>query len=134
MALIAWQVSDHEFRSVTALSPSQRYDYFIKRVAALGEVWGLSRDNRWAYACNTEGRQLVPVWPHARFAAASAVAEWEGYEARSIELDAWLERWIPAMSGDGRVPVVFPGAVEPGISRAPLELGRDLLAELGRLK
>ena len=47
-------------------------------------------------------------WPHPVFAEASAVAEWLGYKPRKIELDDWLEKWIPGMEEDRRMIAVFP--------------------------
>ncbi|MFQ6048379.1 MAG: DUF2750 domain-containing protein [Phycisphaerae bacterium] len=61
-------------------------------------------------ASDDAGRKLVPVWPHEKFAVVCANGIWAGYQAKAIDLDAWLERWIPGISssklGDFRSEVL----------------------------
>jgi hypothetical protein len=38
---VTWVVNDEEFGSGLALPANGRYEYFVKRAASHGEVWGL---------------------------------------------------------------------------------------------
>jgi hypothetical protein len=73
---------------------------------------------------------LVPIWPHERFAKACATVAWQNYEPRSIDLDAWIERWIPGMTTDGKAVAVFPTPNERGIVVLPERLLTELSEEL----
>jgi hypothetical protein len=63
---------DKEFESVLALSGSERYAYFVKRVADWAELWSLKTEDGWVLAGDDAGHELVPIWPHQRFAMACA--------------------------------------------------------------
>jgi hypothetical protein len=88
---MTWEMHDKEFESVLSLPGSQRYTYFIKRVAAWEKIWGLASDNIWAVASGEDGHELFPVWPHERYAAACASKEWAGKEPCAIALTDWME-------------------------------------------
>jgi Protein of unknown function (DUF2750) len=60
---MSWAVNDAEFEHVLALSAPRRYEYFIKRSAGHGELWGLHGDGGWVMAEDDDGRTLFPVWP-----------------------------------------------------------------------
>jgi hypothetical protein len=36
---MGWEVNDEEFEAVLALPAPKRYAYFLKRVAARGQLW-----------------------------------------------------------------------------------------------
>ena len=55
---------------------------------------------------------------------------WSGNEPRSIDLSAWLERWIPGMTRDRRLVAVFPTPSNRGVVVAPDRLKENLEAEL----
>src|SRR5262245_4324842 len=130
---MTWHLDDGELESVMALSPEKRYDVFVQRAAAGGVVWSLARETSWAVTSNERGYELVPVWPHERFAAACASGYWAGYEPRSIPLEQWLERWLPGLQRDQRRVAVFPTPREKGLSVAPERLKQDLEAESARM-
>lgn len=127
-----WEMHDKEFESVTALPPAERYSYTIKRVADWETLWSLAEKGQWALSGDDKGRELVPVWPHERFARACATGGWGGHEPQQIELPIWMERWIPGLQQENRLISVFPvfsergrGAVVP-----PDQFREDLEAEL----
>ena len=73
---MGWDVNDEEFESVLALPANRRYEYFVKRAASHGELWGLRGGGGWVVAEDDEGTQHFPVWPHQRFAEACAEGPW----------------------------------------------------------
>jgi hypothetical protein len=73
---------------------------------------------------------MIPVWPHEKFAALCACDVWAGYVPKVIELDAWIERWIPGMMRDKRWVVVFPTPQNRGVAVDPTRISDDLQNEL----
>jgi hypothetical protein len=86
-------VKDPEFAAVSALPGPARYAHFIGQVADWEEVWGLRGSGGWVLAADDDGRQLMPIWPHARYAEACAVGEWA--------VASWPD---PRWARDSRVP------------------------------
>ncbi len=126
---MAWIPTDREMASVLQLDGQKRYLYWIKKVADEEVVWSLWQEGGWALAGDDEGRQLVPVWPHQRYAALCAQDVWAGHAPKPIALDAWIERWIPGMERDGRLVAVFPTPEDRGVAVEPARLGADLREE-----
>ena len=124
-------VSDQQFTSVIALSGSERYAHLIKRVADAEEIWSLRGPDGWALAGDAE-RELVPVWPHPRYAAACAADQWSGAQPVAIPLVEWLTAWLPGLEGDGRAVAVFPAPGAKGVVVEAARLRADLEAERSR--
>lgn len=127
---MTWTVNDQEYASVMTLDPPKRYAYWIKRVADWEEVWSLASPDGWVLMGDDEGRELVPVWPHPRYASAFASGDWEGCEPKAISLDDWLGKWVPGMERDGQLVAVFPTLDGKGIRRFPAQVRDDLEEEL----
>jgi hypothetical protein len=87
-----WELTDQEFESVRKLDGAKRYVYFISRVADTGQVWMLrSRDGEWAVGTDDDGTEVLPAWPHERYAAAAATGPWAGDEPTYVGVAEWLE-------------------------------------------
>ena len=106
-----------------------RYEYFIKRVADWEEVWGLRDERGLVVAHADQGRALVPVWPHARYARECAVGNWEGAEPDAMDLGEWLDS-LTASDATVRGIAVFPLRGGHGIAVEPDRLRRDIEGEL----
>jgi hypothetical protein len=126
---MSWTPKEKEIQVVPGLPGPKRYEYFVKHTADENQIWSLWQGG-WALARDSQGRELVPVWPHQIYAEACATKEWEGYAPQAISMDAWLERWIPGMIEDKRFAAVFPTPEDKGIVVEPRRLEADLRAEL----
>lgn len=126
---MAWVLKEKEKSTVSALDGPARYDYFVRRTADENRVWSLWSQG-WVLAGESNGRQVVPVWPHAQFAEMCAQGVWVGHEAREIEMDAWLNRWLPGIKRDDRLIAVFPTADDKGVVVESERLAFDLANEL----
>jgi Protein of unknown function (DUF2750) len=122
------EISDSEFRGVTALTSPERYSYFVRQVADFEEVWSLRTPEGWVTMGGDAGARYIPVWPHQRYAEVFVTDAWSDAEAASIELEPWMERWLPGMSDDGIQVAVFPVVTEKtqGVVVPPMRLQRDL--------
>lgn len=121
-------MNQHEFKAVIGQPAAIRYEYFIKKTADYEEIWGLYNDG-WATARDDMGNTLIPFFPNEKFAEAFAKKEWEGYRAKRIELDYFLEKWIPGMRSDGVKPSMFPTDTDSALMNVDT-LREDLEAEL----
>jgi len=126
---MTWNINGKEFENVVHLAPKERYEYFIKKVADWEEIWSLWKDG-WVLMGDKEEGEHVPVWPHPVFAEAYAHGEWLGYKPRKIELEDWLNKWIPGMEKDKRMVAVFPTTEGQTTTVSPVQLKSDLEEEL----
>lgn len=93
------KMNKKEIESVIRLDANKRYEYFIKKVVDMEEVWGLFNDG-WATSDNGKGEKFIPFWPSKEFAELCAIEEWEGYIPEAIELDEFVEEWLIGMEED----------------------------------
>ncbi|HNX59683.1 MAG TPA: DUF2750 domain-containing protein, partial [Spirochaetota bacterium] len=93
-----------------------------------GEVWGLY-DDGWATSEDGNGNTLVPFWPQKEFAEYCAKDGWESYVPECIELDEFIQEWLPGMKKDGNTPSVFWNTIDSAMVEVDVIL-RDLNNEL----
>ena len=125
-----WHVNDAEFTSVLGLPAPRRYEYFVKRAASHGQLWGLRGDWGWVIAEDDERNQHFPVWPHQRFAQAVATEQWSDGVPDAIDIDEWVEGWLPDLDRDGLRVAVFQTPDDQGVTVSPQRLKSDLDAAL----
>ena len=126
------KVNDKELAAVIALPSAKRYEYFVKSVADYEELWTLRKDNGFVLVAADDERELVPVWPHRRFAEICANENWEDAEATSISLERWLTAWTPGLTKDNRGVAVFPIPSGSGLPVPPSRLHADLTSECSK--
>ncbi len=123
---MSWTPNAKEVEAINFLEAAKRYEYLLKKVADQGEIWSLLKDGGWALAGDDQGRQLVPVWPHSRYAEICAEGVWADYEPKSIPIDVWLSRWVSGMERDDRQIAAFPTPTDKGIPVTPIRFKADL--------
>lgn len=86
-----------------AISSRERYDRFVRRVRARGEVWGLESPDGWAVSPSNLAslRSVMPFWSDRAYAARCASAEWSEYRPSAIPLTQFVDTWLPGMVRDG---------------------------------
>ena len=107
-------MNQHEFEEVIMQPAPIRYEYFIKKVVDFEEVWGLYNEG-WASAQDDKGNVLLPFYPNEKFAEAFAKKEWEGCRPKKIELEYFLEKWLPGMMSDGLKLSIFPTDIDSAL-------------------
>ena len=103
---MAWVLNDEEIETMLAADGEHRYAYFVHHVCETRRVWGLYGEG-WASLCEG-GKKYILFWPHEAYAARFKDAQWRAYEPQPIELDVFLERWVPGMKKEAIDPAVFP--------------------------
>jgi hypothetical protein len=71
-----------------------------------------------------------PVWPHRRYAEACASGAWPSDEAVAIDIDDWVQAWLPDLENDGMRIAVFQTPADEGVGVTPDRMKSDLEAEL----
>lgn len=99
-------MNNNEYNALMKSNAKNRYKYFIKKVADFEEVWGLYNKG-WATTIDSNGQILIPFWPKKEFAEACALDDWKSYVATSIELDDFINKWLPGMKEDDILPSIF---------------------------
>jgi hypothetical protein len=92
-------INPKQMSAVSALSGSERYAHFIKRVVDTEQVWGLY-DNGWAMAQTDDQIEVFPLWPAKEYAELCAEKEWAGYTSRSFSVDELLNELIPNLKNE----------------------------------
>jgi hypothetical protein len=128
---MALEISDREFQAVIALPGPARYEHLIKRIADTEEIWSLRTEEGWVLA-GDEGRDCLPVWPHARYAAACAIGTWSGSEPTLIALDDWLDDWLPRLESEHHGISGFPTPDGRTVIVEPMEMHAHLEEELSQ--
>lgn len=114
--------------NVLSLDGQARHDYFVRKVADSQCIWGLEMSG-WAMAEDDSGVKLMPFWPEEHFAKLCATDTWKRYVPRKIELEVFLNRWLPGMQRDGIKVAVFPKPDSQGVIVEPERLRERLVAE-----
>lgn len=126
------KLSQTQINAVIALTGSERYAHFIKRVADEEQVWGLYNDG-WALAGLNDTEQTVfPVWPAKDYAELCIMGDWKGYEPRSIDLSLFMQEIIPDLEQKGILPCIFYLSNNQGVTPSIKQLLDDLNTELSR--
>lgn len=121
-------IHSRKLESISGLKAVERYSYFVRKVADFEVVWGLF-DDGWA-TLEIKGQKGIPFWPEEDFADLCATEDWGNYRPRDIQLDDFIEKWLPEMEKDGLVPAIFPTPKEHAFSVSAGELSAELKNEL----
>lgn len=117
-----------EVENVLKLDNSQKYEYFIKKIADFEEVWSLKDDDGWA-SLGINDEIFFPVWAKSEFAKICISGEWKEYRCEAIDIDDFMDKWLPGLKEDGiRVTIMWHEGV--GIDVDWDELSRDIESEL----
>jgi hypothetical protein len=115
----------------------QNYELFLEQAVDTGVVWGLTVDQgsngeediQFAI-CNSadvEGIDVMPFWSSESFAKSAGRDEWSSYQALPIDLDDFIDNWLPGLQKDGFLVGVNWTEQLEGNEEQPLDLSLDLL-------
>lgn len=72
---------------------------------------------------------VLLFWSDEAYAKRHVAAEWSGYVATSIELDAFIDGWLRGMHEDGLLVGVNFNSDLAGLEVEPVELANALVSE-----
>ena len=127
---MAYRIHENEISAILALPGHSRYEHFVKRVADWEELWGLKDNDGWVTSVNNAGEKSIPFWPHPEYAHMCAEGSWERNLSTRIDLQAFMEKWLPGMERDGILVAVFPTPEGKSVYVQPSMLLESLEEEL----
>lgn len=99
---------EKEVAALLKADASERFRYFIHKVADWGVAWGLSDDHGWVSSSDAEFPLVFPLWPAEAFARAAAVGLWADQRPTPIELHELVEKLMPKWIENGLQVGIFP--------------------------
>lgn len=104
------------------------HDLFVQRVKETSEIWGLKSDTGWAVCESNEYEDTIvyPLWSDADSAQIHCADEWAGYAPIAIDLEIFLETWLPGMDEDEVLIGTNWDAELSGMEVEPVDLARQL--------
>ncbi len=102
-----YKINSQEINSVLNLSNIERFKHFVKRSCDWEEVWALKNEAGWVTS-ESEGRKCLAVWPNPAYAKLFIKGDWENATPELIELNNFIENWVPGLVQDGIYLGVFP--------------------------
>jgi len=79
--------------NIVNLDSKKRYDHSIKQFVIQSKIWSLY-DSGWALVSSGKDK-IFPIWPDSFYAENCAKNEWDKYVPREIDLDEFLEEYLP---------------------------------------
>jgi Protein of unknown function (DUF2750) len=119
-------LNHEQFLAVSQLGGSMRCKHFFSKVTDWENVWGLRNEDGWVAACDNEGNQGFPVWPHPDYASVCATGDWTGNSPYPIDVKDFVENWLLEFDKNGVMVFVFPTPEMQGVPMRALELQREL--------
>lgn len=101
------EINSQQFISISKLLPEERFDYAIAKMIELGHLWGLYGENGWLLL-KADDDACLPIWPHEEFAQAWEKDDFPDCKPKQIDLDAWINQWLPGMKENSTLVLVFP--------------------------
>ncbi|MDU0355249.1 DUF2750 domain-containing protein [Paraglaciecola aquimarina] len=115
-------VSAKDFLDLSKMLPEQRFEYAISNMLKAQYLWGLYGKDGWVMLKADEDT-CMPIWPHKEFAEAWVKEDYPDCEPKQIEFVEWLDVWLPGMTKNNTLVLVFPlGDDEEGIILSGAEM------------
>lgn len=130
---MSFSINEKEIKSVINLPKEKRYEYFIKKSADLGFVWGLYKEG-WALASDEENNHILPLWPAKEYAQLCSKDEWEGYQGEQIDIHDFINIYLDELVINKITPGIFYTPEDRGIIISYDMLKEDLERELERME
>ncbi|MCW8876713.1 MAG: DUF2750 domain-containing protein [Kangiellaceae bacterium] len=118
--------------NLIALSPEERFDYFIRTCADSEKVWGLvvGEDN-WVIFKDNKGDEIFPLWPHKELAQECCFSEHVEMNAQPqmISFEVFVNECISDMEEHGVLFGIFYDKSREGYTCEPSKLKAQLIQE-----
>ena len=111
----------------------ENLDRLIVECLENGCVWGLQdTSDNWALVGSTENDSIdvMPFWSDQRLAQALRSGDWDIYRPVAIELEEFLDDWLPGMHTDVLMVGVNWNEALEGQEMEPLDLLEEFESEL----
>lgn len=110
----------------------ENLDRFVVETIENNCVWGLQGPEGWALCASEkyESSNVMPLWSREEFARIHCQDDWKDYAPMLIELEEFLEDWLPGMHEDVLLVGVNWDEELEGEEMEPLDLLEEFEQEL----
>jgi hypothetical protein len=111
---------------------SENFDRFIVEVIENGCLWGLEGPEGWALCASEKysDSDVMPIWCQREFSERHCREEWSEYKPVAIDLEEFLDDWLPGMHDDVLLVGVNWDENLEGDETEPLDLLEEFEQEL----
>ena len=127
---MSYQINAKQIESIKKLIINKRYEHLIKKIADTEELWTIKMDGWFLLFGDDGGNEYIPIWPHPEYIKDFQTEEWRKSFPEKINLEDWLEKWIPGMIKDKKRIAVFPVIDQKYNIISPEEFEKDIRNEL----
>lgn len=112
--------------------PAENLDRFIVEAMQYGCVWGLQGPEGWALTGSEahDDIDVMPFWSQEAFARVHCQDDWQSYQPVAVDLEEFLEDWLPGMHEDVLLIGVNWNAELEGDELEPLDLLEEFEQEM----
>lgn len=96
-----------DFLKILYLPTSERYKYFVEKIAFLEELWGLCDNEGWAIFEDSSGHKLIPFWPKQIFAEFCVLDFGDNYSSEPIDIYKFVDSWLLELKENNIKPAIF---------------------------
>ena len=98
-----YNMNEHQFKNVMALSSYDRYIHFITKVADWQQLWSIELNGDWALPQTPDELKYLPV--------RVSTTRYPDSNLREISSEAFLGHWLPVFEENNVKIAVFPNEV-----------------------
>jgi hypothetical protein len=122
-------MDEKEVKKILKLPAHERYRYFLERTVGGRTLWALKDSSGWLLFGDNHETSIMPLWPDKDFAEMYGKSLSLSCKAASIELNIFLDDWVPRFHDDGVKFLVFPTSDGKGLRSDALKLKDDIAKE-----
>ncbi|OOV86575.1 DUF2750 domain-containing protein [Oceanospirillum linum] len=104
------------------------YSLFIEEIRFNGELWGIESEDGWVVVDSQEfeDTDVIPFWSEKEDAEAHCVEEWADYQISKVEIESFVQEWLPELDSDGVLVGANWNTELDGLEVEPLQLAEAL--------
>ncbi len=103
-----YEITAQQITRVLKASSDERTAYLVEKAVQHGRLWGAKGEQGWLVPITKDKLEYFPIWPHQDFVHKSVQEKFEGFEPEEIELEHFLNHWLPLFEKDGVKVASFP--------------------------
>ena len=111
----------------------ENLDRLVVECLENGRIWGLQdQEGNWSLVSSMDNDSIdvIPFWSDQRMAQALCTGDWEVYKPVAIEMEEFLDDWLPGMHSDVLMTGINWNEDLEGQEMEPLDLLEEFEAEL----
>ncbi len=87
---------------MTTLEEQEALSPFAANISSSAGVWGLKNKQGWALcpSIEFEEAEVLPFFSNKEYATLLCSGDWKAYQPEAIQLESFLEDWLPGMHED----------------------------------